>query len=346
MKYADMAVPSRALHLWRYTPWARIHPSKVDEVPEAMGVRFNVLEGGTLAEGAPRIVNADDIGRVFLSELGGTAWTFESTGSNAIVHIQAIASGHVAVGHLHLSLKHDVAVMLHLSGEADWTGLHITGEIGGNVRAAFGLVNELSSNGKLLHCEDWTIPRDATLELAGLSIGGFRCKSDIRTRFTGSGAALTQAISVHGAGQRHVDHHIEIHHDVPHTDSALNVHAACDGQSHSIATGLLTIAERANHCDAGQVFKNLLLSEKARAEAIPELEVLADEVAAAHGAASAPVDRDQLHYLMSRGLDEDSAVALLIEGFMQDGFSTLEHQALVDEMRTRLTVHLECELKR
>jgi Fe-S cluster assembly scaffold protein SufB len=49
---------------------------------------------------------------------------------------------------------------------------------------------------------------------------------------------------------------------------------------------------------------------------------------------------------MSRGLDEETAVALLIEGFMHDGFSTLEHQTLVDEMRTRLTVHLECELKR
>ena len=67
MKYADMAVPSRALHLWRYTPWARIHPSKVNEVPAATGVRFNVLEGGMLVEGAPRIVNADDIGRVFRS---------------------------------------------------------------------------------------------------------------------------------------------------------------------------------------------------------------------------------------------------------------------------------------
>ena len=346
MKYADMAVPSRALHLWRYTPWARIHPSKVDEVPHATAVRFNVVEGGELVAGAPRIVNAEDIGRVFLSELGGSAWTYESTGKADVVHLQAVASGHVAVGHLHLLLKHDVTVMLHLSGESDWTGLHITGDIKPNVRAGFGLVNELAANGKLLHCEDWVVNRDASLELAGLSIGGFRCKSDVRTHFTASGGALTQAISVHGSGQRHVDHHIEIHHDVPHTDSSLNIHAACDDQSHSIATGLLTIAEHANHCDAGQVFKNLLLSEKARAEAIPELEVLADEVAAAHGAASAPVDQGQLHYLMSRGLDEESAVALLIEGFMQDGFSSLDNQTLVDEMRTRLTVHLECELKR
>ena len=270
----------------------------------------------------------------------------ETDGKSEVIHVQAIASGHVAVGHLHLVLKHNAAVILHLSGESDWAGLHITGTVEDNVQAAFGMVNELSSNGKLLHCEDWTIGRDATFELAGLSIGGFRCKSDVRSRFTASGGSLAQAISVHGSGQRHVDHHIEIHHDVHHTNSSLNIHAACDDRSHSIATGLLTISENANHCDAGQVFKNLLLSEKARAEAIPELEVLADEVSAAHGAASAPVDRDQLHYLMSRGLDEETAVALMIEGFMQSGFSGLENAALVDEIRTRLTVHLECELKR
>ena len=346
MKYADMAVPSRALHLWRYTPWARIHPSKVDQVPDASAVRFAVLEGGQLVEGAPRIVNAEDIGRVFLSELGGSAWTLETDGNSEVIHVQAVASGHVAVGHLHLVLKHNAAVVLHLSGESDWAGLHITGTVEDNVQAAFGMVNELSSNGKLLHCEDWTIGRDATLELAGLSIGGFRCKSDVRTRFTAPGGALAQAISVHGSGQRHVDHHIEIHHDVHHTNSSLNIHAACDDRSHSIATGLLTISERAHHCDAGQVFTNLLLSEKARAEAIPELEVLANEVSAAHGAASAPVDQDQLHYLMSRGLNEETAVALMIEGFMQSGFSSLENAALVDEIRTRLTVHLECELKR
>jgi Fe-S cluster assembly protein SufD len=346
MKYAEMAIPSRALHLWRYTPWARIHPSRVEDIPQADAVRFSTVEGGELVDGAPRIVDAEDIARVFLSELGTQAHTLVAAEDAEVVHIRAVASGHVAVGHLHLDFKHDTVVVLHLSGDADWTGIHITGQVGPNVRAAFGLVNELSANGKLLHCEDWSLGRDASLELAGLSIGGFRCKTDVRTRFTAAGARLNQAISVHGTQQRHVDHHVEIHHDVAHTDSSLHLHAACDDQSHAIATGLLTIAENANHCDAGQVFKNLLLSEKARAEAIPELEVLADEVSAAHGAASAPVDPNQLHYLMSRGLDEETAVALLIEGFMHDGFSTLEHQTLVDEMRTRLTVHLECELKR
>ena len=346
MKYADMAVPSRALHLWRYTPWTRIHPTKVEELPNASPVSFTVSTGGELIEGAPRIIDAEDIGRVFLSELASQAYTVETSGEQDILRVQAEANGQYTVGHIHFVLKHDVAVILHLKGLSEWTGLHITGEVGPNVRAAFGLVNDLDTETKLLHCEDWNVHRDATLELAGLSIGGLRCKSDVRTRLTASGAALKQAISVHGLGKRHVDHHIEIHHDVAHTDSSLNVHAACDDRSHSIATGLLTIAEHANHCDAGQVFRNLLLSETARAEAIPELEVLADEVAAAHGAASAPVDKHQLHYLMSRGLDEETAIALLVEGFMQDGFSSLENEGFVAEIRAQLAIHLEEELKR
>ena len=347
MKYADMAVPSRALHLWRYTPWARILPDEVDLANNVLPFRLELIQGSAnLGETAVQVLDTDDIARVFLSEVANKAFNLETTTHGEVIHLQATASGHMAVGHLHLYLRHNAVVILHMHGESSWSGLHITGEVGANVQAAFGVINELSNHGKLLHCEDWKIGRDASLELAELSIGGFRCKSDVRSHFVAAGGHLQQAISVHGAEQRHVDHHIEIHHDAPHTTSSLHIHSACDDESHSISTGLLKIAKQAHHCDAAQVFKNLLLSPKARAEAIPELEVLADEVAAAHGAASAPVDPDQLHYLMSRGLDEETAVALIIEGFMQDGFSTLQHTSLVDELRTRLTVHLECELMR
>ena len=113
-----------------------------------------------------------------------------------------------------------------------------------------------------------------------------------------------------------------------------------------MATGLLTIADGADKSDAGQVFRNLLLSEKARAEAIPELEVLADDVSAAHGAASAPIDPSQLHYLMSRGISPEESESMIVNGFLIDAFSNLKNKELTEQMRTRLTVHLECELKR
>ena len=85
-----------------------------------------------------------------------------------------------------------------------------------------------------------------------------------------------------------------------------------------------------------------MLSEKSRAEAIPELEVLADDVKAAHGAASAPIDADQIHYLSSRGLSPDESSALIVEGFLMDAFRDIKSEEVVSVMRTRLLVHLEC----
>jgi Fe-S cluster assembly scaffold protein SufB len=92
------------------------------------------------------------------------------------------------------------------------------------------------------------------------------------------------------------------------------------------------------------VFRNLLLSQSARAEAIPELEVMANEVAAAHGAASSPLDPMQMHYLMSRGLSKEEATAMLVEGFLVDSFVEVRSDSIREAMQTRLTVHLECKL--
>ena len=72
--------------------------------------------------------------------------------------------------------------------------------------------------------------------------------------------------------------------------------------------------------------KNLLLSEKARAEAIPELEVLSDDVSAAHGAASSSVDLEQIHYMMTRGFSRDDAQTEIVEGFLISSFAKTKNE--------------------
>jgi len=339
-----MSPPPRAKHLWRYTPWPRIQPQ--EGVPDADKIVFTVNGNIELESGAPRVVLESDIARVFLSEIGGSSHTLHIDGDVGLVHIQARASGHVVAGHLHIECKGKSTVILHLTGEADWSGLYVSGEVSDNCKLAYGFVNELSNDCKLLHCEDWLVGRDATMEIAALSVGGFRSKSDIRTTLSGGGSTLKQAITVHGLGARHIDNHIEINHKVANCFSKLVINSACAGSSRSIATGLLKVAKGANGTDAGQVFRNLLLSDKARADSIPELEVLADEVKAAHGAASAPVNPEQVHYLMSRGLSPQQAEALIVEGFLINAFSCLDDSDLKNVLATRMTVHLECELKR
>jgi Fe-S cluster assembly protein SufD len=278
--------------------------------------------------------------------VGGEAQKLTINGKGEVIHIRARASGHIAVGHLDLDVKGEATIILHLSGEPGWCGIHLSGTIHPNAHLGFGFINELDQSTKLLRCDDWLIERDASFDNATLSVGGFNCKSDLRATLNGTGASIRQSVTAHSQGARHDDHHIEIHHLHGHTNSDLVSNAACAGRSHFVATGLLTIAEGADGSDAGQVFRNLLLSEKARAEAIPELEVLADDVSAAHGAASAPIDASQLHYLMSRGLSPEESESMIVNGFLIDAFSNLKNDTLTEQMRTRLTVHLECELKR
>ena len=72
--------------------------------------------------------------------------------------------------------------------------------------------------------------------------------------------------------------------------------------------------------------------------------MLANEVAAAHGAASSPINEEQLHYLMSRGLSKQEATSMIVEGFLVDSFTDLESDFVRDAIQTRLIVHLECQL--
>ena len=193
-----------------------------------------------------------------------------------------------------------------------------------------------------MRSEDWIIHRDARIEHATLSGGGLTCKSDVRINLVDKGSECAVGAAIYGSEKRHDDHHFEIHHASPNTNSTLVSHAACDGASRSIGTGMLTIDEQCHQSDANQVFRNLLLSEKARAESIPELEVLADDVKAGHGAASAPVNPSQIHYLMSRGMNHEEAVALIAEGFLIDAFREIRNKEVVAFLRDELTLHLQC----
>ena len=196
MNYQQMAIPPRSEHLWRYTPWPRIHPSSVTDVPDADDVIFT-LNGAHNLETVPHSEDShDDIARAFLQSAGGSCNRLVITESSEPIHIDARASGHIAVGHLHLDVKASGIVIIHLSGEPEWVGIHLTGKVHPNTLLSFGFINELDSNTKFLRCEDWTVERDAELEHATLSIGGFRCKSDLRSTLNGTGSTIRQSVTV------------------------------------------------------------------------------------------------------------------------------------------------------
>ena len=344
MTYLDMEIPSRSTHLWRYTPWNRIHPSEVETIPVCSTVNVEVKGDCTVQDSNRKVENLSEISRVFISECHDGMTQIEIDGSGQTVNIFLLSLEETNIGHLNINCKGEASIIIHLSGKGDWTGLHITGTIDKNSNIGYGFVNELDSNSKLLRCEDWIVHRDSTLEYAELSIGGLRNKTDIRTTLLEYNSALNQAVAVYGTDDRHDDHHMEINHLVKYTDSSLIMNAACGDKSHSIGTGQLFISDDANYSNAAQVFHNLLLSDRARADAIPELEVLSDEVTANHGAASAPVDKEQMHYLQSRGLSSEQSEALIVEGFLVNTFSSIKNKIISEDLNARLKIHLECEI--
>jgi Fe-S cluster assembly protein SufD len=156
----------------------------------------------------------------------------------------------------------------------------------------------------------------ARLQLALATFGGAVAKVDVGATLVGRDAELETYGVAMGAGSQHFDHHTEHIHHAGHTRSNLGFKVAMMGASRSAYTGLIKIAREAAGCEAYQENRNLLLTAGARADSIPELEILNDDVRCSHGATVSTLDDEQLFYLQSRGLPRSQAVRLIVYGFL------------------------------
>ncbi len=129
---------------------------------------------------------------------------------------------------------------------------------------------------------------------------------------TGAETTVSGLSLVRGA---HVDHHVTIDHASPRATSRQRFRALLDGQARSIFTGRVIVRPGAAGTDAAQVHRALVLSDEGVVNARPQLEIHADDVKCAHGAAVGALDEDALFYLRQRGLDPLAARALLTEAF-------------------------------
>jgi Fe-S cluster assembly protein SufD len=116
--------------------------------------------------------------------------------------------------------------------------------------------------------------------------------------------------------RQHIDFDTTQEHAAPDTTSDLAFRGVLQGRSTAVWKGNIIVDPGAQRTDAFQESRNLLLSKRAHADAIPGLEIQANDVRCTHAAAIAQVDPDQLFYLRSHGLGEDTAKRLVIEGFL------------------------------
>lgn len=161
------------------------------------------------------------------------------------------------------------------------------------------------------------VERDGRLDWTALGFGSGRGKVRMETKLAGQGseARVTGGYAA-GAGQ-HVDYDTTQEHAAPHTNSDLAFRGVLAAGATAVWRGMIRVDPGAQQTDAFQESRNLLLSPDAHADAIPGLEIEADDVRCTHAAAVAQIDRDQLFYLTSRGLDPAAAKSVIVEGFLE-----------------------------
>lgn len=184
------------------------------------------------------------------------------------------------------------------------------------------------------------VERDARLDWAALGFGSTRGKVRMDTKLAGPGSEARVTGGYAGGPGQHLDYDTTQEHAAPNTDSDLAFRGVLAAGATAVWRGMIKVDPGAQQTDAFQESRNLLLSTEAHADAIPGLEILADDVRCTHAAAIAQVDKEQLFYLTSRGLDPAGAKTLIIEGFLESLVERLAEGPVRDEISTALEKRL------
>ena len=184
------------------------------------------------------------------------------------------------------------------------------------------------------------VERDAELDWVAGGFGSKRGKIRIQNDLAGPGATSRVTGAYFADGTQHLDYDTFQEHIAPNTTSDFAFKGALRDRSSAVWRGMIRVEENAQKTNAYQENRNLLLSRDAHADSIPGLEILANDVRCTHGATLGQVDREQLFYLMARGLSRQEAERMIVRGFFQDVLDRIE----LEPVREALGAALEARI--
>ncbi len=162
------------------------------------------------------------------------------------------------------------------------------------------------------------VERDAAALSLHLNLGASYARLESLSRLVGAGGRSDMLSATVTEGTQEFDQRTLQDHVQPHTTSDLLYKNSLSDTAKTIFAGLIRVQPEAQHTDAYQKVRNLMLSDDAEANSMPGLEILADEVRCTHGATSGHVDDEELFYLLSRGIDRKAAQELIVHGFLNE----------------------------
>ena len=177
-----------------------------------------------------------------------------------------------------------------------------------------------------------------------INLGGAISRHDIELKFTAEGGEAWVDGLYMLDGEQHSDTHSTIDHAVPNCISHQTYKGVLDGRSRGVFNGKVFVRENASGTDAQQQNKNLLLSNDARVDTKPQLEIFNDDVKCSHGATVGQLEDEEMFYLLTRGLPETLARNLLTYGFAEEVINKIEIEAIKSDLDATVLNRLHAEI--
>ena len=351
---ADFPLPTGREEEWRFTPVDRIGMLFRDEATGAHLTWSNTLPDGVTL----RTASTEEV-----RDSGAPA-----PGDRAAV-VAAAHSGGATVLEIPAEVELDEPVRLRLHGESsDVVHGHLVVRLGRFARATvviehagtsnYGeLVSVVTGDGSqltLVSVQEWddtahhlaqhdvVVGRDASVRHIAVTIGGGIVRMNTNATYAGPGGSF-EGLGVYfaDAGQ-HLEHRLFVDHAAPHCRSNVEYKGALQGDTaHTVWVGDVLIRASAEGTDTYELNRNLVLTDGARADSVPNLEIETGEIeGAGHASATGRFDDEQLFYLMARGIPQDEARRLVVHGF----FASVVGRIGVAEVEERLMEAIEREL--
>lgn len=368
-KLADFAMPTGREEVWRYVDLDfDLEDFEVAEAPESGVPPATIAQSSgeaTVVDGAVTAAESTDVNVSVERAVG----PFESliapdqdifTAAHAAYgaeHVDVVVAGGKAVPapivvdvwavsagasfptiRVRVGNGAEATVAIRLRSGDDLAALvvpHVEGILGENANLTVVVDQGWGRTTRSIGQIAFSVGRDSSLKTAEAGLGGSLARWQLNIKLAGQGSNAQVLGAYFGDDDQILDYRYVMHHAAPNTHSEMFLKGAVEDEAGSVFTGMIRIDEIAQKTDAFQTNRNLILSEGASAQSVPNLEILANDVKCGHGSTVGQLDPEQRYYLMSRGLDQPSADRLQVRGFFEEALRRFPVPAIVEPLRER-----------
>jgi Fe-S cluster assembly protein SufD len=353
----DHEVPSGREEVWRFTPLKRLkglHNGKftgdgklVVDVDAGSDVRVETVDRSD-----PRLGSVYTPG----DRVSAQAWSSFAQASVVTVPSEVVAEEPVTVsvrgetdgdqasfGHLFVDVQPHASATLVLDHQGHAVlGANVEVRVGDGANLTLVSVQDWGDGAVHLAHQHASVGRDATYKHVVVTFGGDLVRLSSSVDYAGPGGEVEMLGLYFADAGQHLEHRLFVDHNAPHTKSNVEYKGALQGQgAHTVWIGDVLIRKVAEGIDTYESNRNLVLTDGARADSVPNLEIETGEIeGAGHASTTGRFDDEQLFYLQSRGVGEDEARRLVVHGFFADVIRRIG----VKQIEERLLTAVEDEL--